>query len=166
IKYFWFADHIMTFTGVPTWFETLPSTSKEADDVVAIWEGVAAVNSKSSPLRLYKIVDDDVFQLTLPHENVKVISDGYWTCAEIRGRFESGDALTYHAESPQKADTMITAISELMGSSLREIVVRLDPDPLRLLDALSITARLDEWTDLCRNLAEKWTIVFDSNMPL
>lgn len=38
----------------------------------------------------------------------KIISNGYWTCAEIRGLFKGGEALIYHAETPEKAEAMIT----------------------------------------------------------
>ncbi|GMS82384.1 hypothetical protein PENTCL1PPCAC_4559, partial [Pristionchus entomophagus] len=152
--------------SLPTWFETLPSTSKDSEDTIVIWEGIAAVQSSPSPLHLFKCIDGDIYQLEMTVGNVKVLSNGYWSCAEIRGHFENGETLTYHAETPEKADDMITAITNLLGTSLTQMIVRLDPDPLRLLEPHSIATRLDEWTEVCRSLAGKWTIVFDSNMPL
>ncbi|GMT12815.1 hypothetical protein PFISCL1PPCAC_4112, partial [Pristionchus fissidentatus] len=151
---------------VPTWLETIPSTSKGCFDTVIIWEGVAAVQSDSSPLQLYKFIDDDVFQLELPVSDVIVVSEGYWSCVEIRGRFTNGDTLVYHAETPERACEMISTISSQVDSSLAEIVVRLDPDPLRLLDSLSISTRLDEWTVFAQSLSKKWTVVCDSSMPM
>ncbi|KAF8362080.1 hypothetical protein PRIPAC_89003 [Pristionchus pacificus] len=112
-----------------------------------------------------KQINETLFIFWLPTP-FKIISNGYWTCAEIRGLFEGGEALIYHAETPEKAEAMITAIGDLMGSPLRDVIVRLDPDPLRQSDTHLIEKRLNEWTELCRSLTEKWTIVFDSNMPL
>eukprot|EP00080_Pristionchus_pacificus_P000480 PDM60500.1 ribosomal protein [Pristionchus pacificus] len=230
-------------SSIPTWFESLPSTSKDQPEIIVIWEGIAALETPLSSLSLFKFIEDDLFQMDLPVNNAKVnvadislvdyitvkekyakylphsagryqamwllgtgaheaafrniktiaecladelinaakespnnytikkkdepecvahaglenvlsrliwfavvdvqqqvafdrqkieelpyrliISNGYWTCAEIRGLFEGGEALIYHAETPEKAEAMITAIGDLMGSPLRDVIVRM-----------------------------------------
>ncbi|VDN21197.1 unnamed protein product [Cylicostephanus goldi] len=144
----------------PGWFTLHDGVSK-------VWEGVCVLIIDEE-IRLYKVRNGIIFNITLENSNLKkVSSDGYWSCVEILGTLEPGQCLLfYHAETPDNARIMLQNILNSTSKRLSSLSIRLDPDPLRSRNTKEITRRICLWSQLGIYFFKDFRVVLDANMPL
>uniref|UniRef100_A0A1I7YRF9 DUF5110 domain-containing protein n=1 Tax=Steinernema glaseri TaxID=37863 RepID=A0A1I7YRF9_9BILA len=140
------------------WFEFA------ADGSLSVWEGVCGIRHADG-VTLLKETKYGVVEIAIPTSpKVKITSDGYWTCAELTGETSRGDSFHFHAIDPQNAVTLLEVAS---SSRPQRLVVRMDPDPLRLNDVPSTLRRIESWLRLKTILQPyEFNLILDNNMPM
>uniref|UniRef100_A0A0K0EH03 Uncharacterized protein n=1 Tax=Strongyloides stercoralis TaxID=6248 RepID=A0A0K0EH03_STRER len=135
---------------VPCWY-----SYDNLKNSLIIWEGVMAIwneNCKNEIecVELWKEYNNNYVNL-FPLHNIKSISsDGYWTCAEVTGKFNNEKYFFYHAITPEK-----------------NIEITLDPNPYRNWSETECESRLKKWKDLCYNFSNNLIKINKNyNMPI
>nr|CDJ89352.1 Protein Y57G7A.11 [Haemonchus contortus] len=138
------------------------------DGILVVWEGVCCLKL-NGVIQLFKIRDGKLLDIKMPldAEVKQVCSDGYWECAEVTGTLKRIPSMFYyHADNTKNARLMLQHLVELTSTTIQSLNIRLDPDPLRLLNSKQISNRISEWSQLGKQYCNDYRIVLDSNMPL
>ncbi|CEF59823.1 Hypothetical protein SRAE_X000156700 [Strongyloides ratti] len=141
-------------------------------NTLIIWEGVMAIwneNCKSEMecVELWKEYNGNYINFFPYHNIKKITSDGYWTCAEIIGKFDNGKNFFYHAITPKKSKLFFDFILRFFNTSIIDIEITLDPNPYRNWSENECENRLMEWRDLSYHFLKKTAkINKNSNMPI
>uniref|UniRef100_A0A0N5BCU2 LAGLIDADG_2 domain-containing protein n=1 Tax=Strongyloides papillosus TaxID=174720 RepID=A0A0N5BCU2_STREA len=152
---------------VPCWY-----LFNDVQNLLIIWEGVMAIweeshDKKIKSVELWKQYDDNYVYYNPPHIIKNITSEGYWTCAEVTGKFNNGKYFFYHAITPEKSKILFDFILKYLNTFIVNIEISLDPNPYRNWTESECQSRLRAWKNLCYHFSKKYFKINENyNMPI
>ncbi|TMS35737.1 hypothetical protein L596_003068 [Steinernema carpocapsae] len=140
------------------WFEL------DSQGALVTWEGVCAVRRRKTVTLSKETVHGILTIVVNVPQKIKIISNGYWTCAELTGRTHNGEQFHFHALDHRNAFNVLKTVSTF---PLQQLIVRFDPDPLRKQNCDWISQRVASWISMnSATTPDRFDLILDCNMPM